>query len=451
MKRLAITLLLTAVLGVFLLWALADLSPRQLPSGAALATGLGAKLACSGQYLSGFDAQQNADDLATYSALTRLLSVQADMPDGIAASLLGSAKVIARYRAGLGCALEYSDVSVLDDVMYTPPTINVEAPWPEGSVVGAPDAGMRELLAQLLEEDAAAGLDTRALLVVHHERIIGEAYAPDISATTELLGWSMGKSVTAILLGRLEAMGQVSVSEQDLFSAWKDDDRSAISLKNLLQMTSGLNFTEEYAPGSDSTRMLFMSPSASDVAMASPLEYPPGSFWSYSSGTSNLLARLVFERVGGSAQAQLDYITHEIIAPLGLQRTTFEPDASGVFVGSSFIYAPARDWARFAQLLLNGGKINGRRLLAEDWVKRAVQPNDSNNEARYGYQFWLNTGGPEPHWPSLPPSAYAMLGNREQVVMMLPSLQAAIVRLGWSSTEYPVDMNFARIINALEH
>lgn len=450
MKRLALALLLIPVLGGFLLWLLADLSPRQLPSAAALATGLGAKLACSGHYLSGFDAQQNADDLATYSALTRLLKVQPVPPDGIAASLLGSPVALARYRPGLGCTLEYGSRSALDDVVYTPPNLDATALWPQGPVVGAAEPGMAALLSAVLEQDNAAGLDTRALLVVQRGRIIGEAYAAGIGADTPLLGWSMGKSVTAIMLGRLEAMGKVSVAERDLFPAWTADERAAITLQNMLQMSSGLAFTENYVPGSDSTRMLFMSPSASDVAMASPLEHAPGSFWSYSSGTSNLLARLVFERVGGSPQAQLDFIQREISAPLGLQHTTLEPDASGVFVGSSFIYAPARDWARFAHLLVNGGKINGRRLLSEDWITRAVQPNHSSNEKRYGYQLWLNAGGPESRWPSLPLSAYAMQGNRAQVVMMLPSLHAAIVRLGWSAADYPVDTNFARIIAALE-
>ncbi|GAB5452400.1 MAG: hypothetical protein Hals2KO_27280 [Halioglobus sp.] len=95
------------------------------------------------------------------------------------------------------------------------------------------------------------------------------------------------------------------------------------------------------------------------------------------------------------------------------------------------------------------GVINGRRLLSADWVQRAVQPNGSANEPRYGYQFWLNGGGTALRWPSLPESAYAMLGNRKQVVMMLPQQQTVIVRLGWSSGAYPVDENFARILEAL--
>ena len=132
-----------------------------------------------------------------------------------------------------------------------------------------------------------------------------------------------------------------------------------------------------------------------------------------------------------------------------MRNTIPEPDASGVFVGSSFVYAPARDWARFGQLLLAGGQINGRRVLSADWVKRATQPNRSENDRRYGYQLWLNEGGSKPWWPSLPRSAYAMQGNRSQSVMILPEQDTVIVRLGWTATEYPADANFARIVAAL--
>jgi CubicO group peptidase (beta-lactamase class C family) len=132
-----------------------------------------------------------------------------------------------------------------------------------------------------------------------------------------------------------------------------------------------------------------------------------------------------------------------------LQNTTFELDASGVFVGSSFIYAPARDWARFAYLMINEGRINGRRVLDANWVARTRQPNSSDNDPRYGYQFWLNSGGPALRWPALPEDAYAMQGNRAQVVMLVPSRQAAIVRLGWTAGEYPIDANFALILARL--
>ncbi|MEZ5571821.1 MAG: serine hydrolase [Halioglobus sp.] len=449
-KRLVLGLFLLPLVGLVLLWAVAGIAPRDYRDAIALATGIGAKLACSGKYLSGFDEERNADDLASYSVLTRLLSLRPVEPMGISASFFGGSTAVARFRPGLGCTLEYSDKSPLDSVLVKPSAVSSTELWPKGRLAGPADPRMAALLSELVAEDNDAGYDTRALLVVRDGRILGEAYAEGFDETTPLLGWSMGKTVTAILLGRLQAMGKLAVSERGLFPEWSGDERNTISLENLLQMSSGLLFTENYVPGSDSTRMLFMSPSASDVAMRSVLEYMPGTFFAYSSGTTNLLARLMFERAGGSVQAQMDFISHEISEPMALEATTMEPDASGIFVGSSFIYASARDWARFGYLLINHGQINGHRLLGEEWMARASEPNHSSNDRRYGYQVWLNSGGPNLRWPSLPPLAYAMQGNRSQVVMMVPEMKVVIVRLGWSANEYPVDSKFSQIMAELE-
>jgi len=449
-KGLVSGLLLAPLLGILVLWMVWDISPREIPDAVALATGMGAKLACSGQYLSGFDAARSADDLASYSLLTRLLVLRTVTPPGVSASLLGGPGAVARFRPGLGCTLEYGDNSPLDTVRVRPPAVSADELWPQGGQAGPADPRMEALLAAVMEADNEAGFDTRALLVVRDGRILGEAYAPGIGVTTPLLGWSMGKTVTAILLGRLQALGKLSVAERGLFPDWSGDERKNISLENLLQMSSGLLFGEEVAPGSDYSRMVFMSPSAADVSMASLLEYMPGTFFAYSSGSTELLARLAYERVGGTAQAQVDFFTEEISAPMALEATTMEPDPSGVFIGSSFVYASARDWARFGYLLINHGRINGQRLLSEDWMEHVTEPNHSSNDRRYGYQVWLNEGGPNRRWPSLPATAYAMQGSRSQMVMMLPGLRAVVVRLGWSAEEYPIDLKVSQILAELE-
>lgn len=412
-------------------------------------TGLAAKLACSGRYLSGFDAQRIEDDVAAYSQYTRPIAYHWLPRGGVEASLLGTTAV-ARYREGLGCTLHHGASGHLDAVTVQSLPGTSGEPWPLGTAVPPPQPAVQALLEKTLAADNAAGLDTRALLVVHRGQIAGEVYGEGIDPDTPLLGWSMGKSVTAIMLGRLERLGLVSMDERGLFEEWAGDRRAEISLENLLQMSSGLRFDEDYGPGSDATRMLFESPAAATVPLASPLEHEPGEFFSYSSGTTNLLSKLVFERVGGSPQAFADFFFEEIAVPVGLRNTILEPDASGVFVGSSFAYATARDWARFGQLMVGGGVINGQRLLSADWVARATRPNSSNNDRRYGYHFWLNDGG-EKRWESLSRSAYAMRGNRKQLVMMLPDSDAVIVRLGWTLGDYPTDVNFSRIAAALAH
>jgi CubicO group peptidase (beta-lactamase class C family) len=448
MKRILIAVLLLPCLGLAYLWIAEDMAPGDLAAGLGLATGLGAKLACSSQYLSGFDQQTIEDDLATYSPLMRSVRYAALPGGGVEATLYG-ASAQARYRPGLGCTLEFGPSALQGVTAPAAPVVSAGLPWPLGSAQGQPDARVQALLQAMLQRDNAAGLQTRALLVVQDGAMVGEAYAPGIDRNTPLLGWSMGKTVTAIMVGRLQAMGLIQPDESALFAAWRNDERAAITLQNMLQMTSGLGFVEDYVPGSDATRMLFMSPTVVTVPLASALRHPPGTHFYYSSGSTNLLASLVFDRVGGTPQKMVDFFSREIATPLRLQGTYLEMDASGVPVGSSFVYAIARDWARFGQLLLDAGLVNGQRLLPEGWVAQAVQPNGSANDGRYGYQLWLNDGADELNWPSLPKTVYAMLGNREQVVMMVPSRRALVVRLGWSAGEYPVDTNVAEILAAL--
>ncbi|MGB1140037.1 MAG: serine hydrolase domain-containing protein [Halioglobus sp.] len=449
MKRILLIPMVVIVGLLGLLWSLKDLSPAQLSSATGLGNGLGAKLFCSGRHISGFSDERLVDDIATYSALTRYIDYTELPEGGISASLAGSGPAIARFRPGLGCTLEFAEGSVLDGVMPPArPTPSTE-PWPRGSGDTPGDKAMQDLLDAVLAQDNAAGLDTRALLVVQDGKVLAEAYAEGIDRQTPLLGWSMGKSVTAMMLGQLEARGELDLNEQGLFPQWQGDERSTINLKNLLQMSSGLAFSEDYVPGNDSTLMLFMSPSAADVAMQSPLEHPPGSFFYYSSGTTNLLSLLLYQRVGGDTQSLLDFYEREVQAPMGLENTWMELDASGVFVGSSYVYATARDWGRFGHVMVNDGLINGQRIVTPDWIARATEPNNSDNYRRYGYQFWLNRGDAALEWPSLPASAYAMQGNRKQVVMMLPQQRAVIVRLGWSPGDYPVDERFARITGSL--
>ena len=273
-------------------------------------------------------------------------------------------------------------------------------------------------------------------------QIVAEAYAAGITPNTPLMGWSQGKSLTSLMLGWLQRQGLIAVSENNLFAQWADDDRAEISVENLLQMSSGLDFDEVYAPGSDATRMLFMDTIAANVPLQSALAQAPGSHFYYSSGTTNLLTLLFNERVG-SPQDALNHLYQDILWPLGMRHTTLEPDASGVFVGSSNIYASARDWARLGQVFLRQGALNGVQIANESYMQAAVQPNTSSNSPAYGYQVWLNRGGNKLRWPDLPPDAFAFTGNRGQVVMMIPSLDAVLVRMGWSASYYPRNERFA--------
>lgn len=443
MKKFAITFALIAVVLLSLPPYFLGFSIWHLGSAVNVATGLGAKLACSARFISGFDENQSLQDVVSYSPAAALLDMRYDYANKtVQAELLGLAKTTAQYRDGLGCTLETGDTRALDQVVL--PVVS-EATAEKDDWISLNEQLQAEV-SSILESDNQSGYQTRALLVVKDQQIVAEAYAGGIDSTTPLMGWSMGKSLTAMLVGRYAYLNP-SESLKVNFSAWQHDQRKQIELEHLLQMTSGLAFDETYAPGSDATHMLFTASSASDVAMTSPLIHEPSTHFSYSSGTTNLLARWLYDHTGGNVQGLVDFTYSELFQPLGMSHTVFEPDASGVFVGSSYIYASARDWARLGLLMANGGTYQGQRLLSQEWVSRTASPNTSQNEKAYGYQFWLNAGDDALRWPNLPKDAYAMQGNRKQRVMIIPSKDMVIVRLGWSAKGYPTDENFKRIVD----
>ncbi len=417
-------------------------APMKLVDAARLGAGISAKLACSGYHLSGFDMERIRGDLMVTSPATRFIDVRQGSPKVFTASAFGYSAA-AKYYPGLGCTLQYPNMAKLERLEVASPPRSSGA-WPQGEQVGEPDPAVQVLLQDILAEDEALGLDTRALLLVRDGEIAGEVYGPGIGPDTALLGWSMTKTVTAMLLARMEALGYLDVNERDLFPAWRADERREISLENMLQMTSGLEFFEPYVPGSDSTRMLFTEPDAAAVALASPAEYSPGEHFYYSSGNTNLLMRLARDRLGGSSQALLDFFVEELAGPLGLRNATLEMDPAGVFIGSSFMWAPARDWARLGLLLLNGGKLDGEAFLPPGWVERATAPNGSANDPRYGYQVWLNGGGTELRAPDFEPDMYMMSGHNGQAVIVMPGSNAVLVRLGWSE-DYPVNYRLAPV------
>ncbi|WP_299591577.1 serine hydrolase [uncultured Microbulbifer sp.] len=461
MKKIILTSL-ASLAGLLLVLALLaptllGFSVTQLGDAVRVATGMGAKLACSGYYVSGFSPSRNLEDLASYSPANRLLDLEYGNRR-VTATMFGMGETSATYRPGLGCTLDIGDTSALDRVSVASSsaestddnTVSADEngraqEWPAGSAATQIDAKLQHTLDEILAADNQSGLNTRALLVVQDGKLIAEAYGDRIAPDTQLLGWSMGKSVTAMMVGRLQALNPKLDITTPLFPEWTDE-RNQISLENLLQMSSGLDFDETYAPGSDATQMLFNAHSASGVALQSPLAHKPGAYFSYSSGTTNLLARWIYQQVGGSPQANVDFFQQQILTPLGMRNTTFEMDAAGVFVGSSYIYASARDWARLGLLMLNDGEWNGERLLPEGWVQAASSPNQSDNDPAYGYQFWLNRGGETSLYPTLPVDSYFMSGNRSQVVMVSPSTNTVIVRLGWTAGKYPTEANFARLL-----
>jgi CubicO group peptidase (beta-lactamase class C family) len=419
----------------------------------AVGTGYAAKILCSSVFVSGRDPENViAVDLAFLKPYH--VSAKVDREGKFAfASILGLVPQKAVYRPGLGCTIVHPDQpgTLAGQPLPKPavPPAGLDAlPWPQGEAV-APELPTDVNKAKLdealdfafAEPNPARPLRTRAVVVVYDGRIIAERYAPGFTKDTRLQGWSMTKSVNSALVGILVKQAKLDVNAPAPVPEWAspNDPRHAITLDNLMRMSSGLQFLEEYesTPNSDCNLMLFVAPDAAAYAAAKPLESPPASKWSYSSGTTNIISRLVRQTVLAGGRPLPDYFDFpraELFARIGMESAVIEPDTSGTFVGSSFMYATARDWARFGLLYYQDGVWNGQRILPEGWVKYSITPTPHTkpNEG-YGAQWWLNTGGDDRWMPQLPTDIYAAWGHESQLVTILPSSKLVVVRLGLTS------------------
>jgi CubicO group peptidase (beta-lactamase class C family) len=241
-----------------------------------------------------------------------------------------------------------------------------------------------------------------------------------------LLGWSMAKTALNALVGMLAKDGAWAVEDEELLPQWRNDGRRGISLDQLLRMTSGLDFDAD----DNNERMLFTVGDIGAFAASKPLAAPPGTAWQYSQGPSNVVA-LIMRRHFKDERAYLRFPRSRLFEPLGMRSAVLEPDAAGTFIGSTFMYASARDWARLGLLFLQDGVWQGQRLLPEGWVRYTTTPTAISPGKRYGAHVWLRLPDSENLGvPPMPEDAYYMLGYDQQIVAMIPSRDLVIVRLG---------------------
>ena len=290
----------------------------------------------------------------------------------VTASFHGLASQTAIFRDGFGCTPHRRRARNLDRRRRSPHCRlpDPEALWPEGERVdlGASGEGIDRpaldaaVAAAFTEPDPAHPRNTRALVVVHRGRIVAERYAPGFDARQPLIGWSMTKGAMNALIGLRVKDGKLAVTDQALLPEWRGqgDKRGDISLDDLLRMSSGLAFDESYDdPLADVTEMLFVTGDMAKFAASKQLLHPPGSYWAYSSGTSVLLAAVLRETFA-SEDDYLRFPRERLFGPLGMRSAVLETDASGTFVGSSLLYASARDFARLGLLFLHDGVWQGR-------------------------------------------------------------------------------------------
>jgi CubicO group peptidase (beta-lactamase class C family) len=268
-----------------------------------------------------------------------------------------------------------------------------------------------------------------ACVVVHRGRIVGERYGPVTTARSRLLSWSIAKSVTQLALGVAVHQGLVDLDISPVADEWADpsDPRHAISLRALLQMRDGLQFVEDYSDleTCNCLAMLF-GPGADDVAAyaaARPLAAGPGGVFNYSSGSTNLIARVLRQSLGGTAEALDRFLVDEVLGPLGIEEPDARFDAAGNWIASSYLYLRAREFARIGELALRDGVWDGRRLVPEGWIDRGRTAISADPEEPifYGEHWWVYDD---------PWGTFAAKGYEGQAILVVPGLDLVIARLG---------------------
>jgi CubicO group peptidase (beta-lactamase class C family) len=428
MPRSAHTVLFIALLALV---ALAGYEGQRL---AGVGGAFTAKYLCSAVFVGGRDPDEVArvDIPAFRSAVLGLVDWRVDAATRSAtADIFSFGRREARYRPGLGCtvAIDGAPVTVPANGPVTAGATNAFPP-----AEPTPPALEKVVEAAFSEPDPARPRRTRALLVIHRGRNLAERYAPGYSAQSRFIGWSMSKSVTSTLVGILVAQRRLALDAPAPVPEWANpaDPRHAITLDQLLHMSSGLEFDEDYhSPLSDVVWLLYGTGNGAAFAAGKPLTAAPGTTFHYASGTTEILSRLVEETAG---EPYPRFAERSLFAPLGMTGALIEPDAAGTPMGACCVWATAHDWARFGLLYLHEGLSHGQRVLPAEWVAYSRAPAPAATEAEYGAHFWLRIPPPyriEPGRPQLlPADAYHAVGRGGQFVTVIPSRELVVVRLG---------------------
>lgn len=452
LKRIVLGVFLVALgYGISYLW-------RALP----IISGFGAKDLCSCVLVNG----RKADDVIKQELGTGLLSVgsfSVNMSDSSATgSVFGLAKRKAIYRKGLGCTLV---VEMTEDELRKQPATIYSAkhistdtiPWPMGdrtndSLPAGIDQQKLTSAVDFAFDDPTHVINTRAVLVVYNGKIVAERYAKGYDKNSRHMGWSMTKSINNAVVGILTKQGKLNLQAPAPVEGWAADDRKQITLHNLMQASSGLKWEEYYAGPSGATNMLFKKKDMGLYAADVPLEFPPNTVFEYSSGTTNIIARIIRNAIGDQDYYQFYY--KELFEKIGAHSMIIEPDAGGTYVGSSYSWATARDWARFGLLFLNDGMAQGERILPEGWVTYSSTPATTAPRGEYGAQWWLNAGekgNPKNRtYPDVPADSFQAEGYEGQFVFVVPSKKLVVVKLGLCQKGW-LDMNtfVSKVVSAL--
>lgn len=407
--------------------------------------GMGAKTMCSCVYVTGRTPESvRQKELQVFPGLAGSDIVLNNVDSTVTATIFWkTSKAI--YRKGVGCTLlsQETEEAVRHQKLSIagPPALQQDSlAWPSGNILtdsvvaGVDYDAINHAIDQAFaDKDPKGPVFTHAVIAVYDGKIVGEQYAEGFNRDSRLMGWSMTKTITNALIGILVKQGKLNVDAPAPVAEWQNDERKAITLNNLLQASSGLKWSESYfTPWADFHQMFIHSDDKAAYAAARPLKHEPGTFFQYSSGTTNILSRIIRKTTGDDQYYRFPY--EQLFYKISMNRAMIEADASGTFVASSYSYASARDWARFGLLYLNDGVWNGERILPEGWVKYSTTPAPAAPLREYGAQIWLNLGDPKDPTkvdrPGLPNETILFDGFERNYVVIIPSKKLVVVRLG---------------------
>lgn len=441
-----IVLLFALILGVLLYF--------HIPTNSA---GLAAQTVCSGVYVSGRDAQAVFDDdvLPQSPALSVVSVSQNEGNRSVTAKFLGIWSRQAAFLPNRGCVLDASP-----DPSATPFVNTPESPelWPAGGAAvpqsewgaGVNAAGLQQVIDQAFvgagDPNAA---NARGVAVVHDGKLLIQQQGEGFPKDMPLMGWSMTKTINAMLFYKRANETGFGINMDklvvDSFPAdrtppwvaqWRQDpQKSQITIGDVLGMKTGLDIADDYGPLGKVVQMLYGEPSMADFAAGQPMINDPGTNFAYSTGTSDILSQIV-QGMFQTDEEYWNYWQENVFAPIGMRGGVFATDTSGTWVGGSYVYASTGDWARLGQLMLADGNWNGKQVIPPGWWKFAGTPAMPSGEGNgYGAQTWIPgqpVNGECANYPGVPADTLQMDGHYGQVVAMVPSKNAVVVRLGWT-------------------
>jgi CubicO group peptidase (beta-lactamase class C family) len=409
-------------------------------------TGYAAKNMGSGVFVSG-RTPADIDSTDLNFSFIRFTRNKVDYSDSSVTSrfLWGRSRAIDREDFGVTLVRKSSerklreyDFPGIPSPSYSPDTLE----WPMGDIIPDTLTGINlEALSSvtdaLISRNAYGG-NAFAFVVLHKGIPVAEAYKPQFGRDTKFLSWSMAKSVLNAMVGVLVRENRIDINAPAGVEEWINDERRNITLNDLMRMQSGLEWNEDYGSRSDVNVMLFCRNDMAAYVRDRKAEHPAGTFWSYSSGSSNVVSYVLRKHFNNDS---LYYIFPHLslFHRIGITDAVFETDPSGTYIGSSYLYATARDYARFALLYQQDGIFNGERILPEGWVSYTREPVPASN-GEYGSLFWLHGNGEA---PSAPSDLFMCVGHDGQRIFIMPSKELIVVVLGYSPRG---TMDFNRLI-----